>query len=299
MSALEEPLHEPVLADEVVSCLAPSPSDYILDCTFGSGGHAELLSKRLGSKGGYVALDWDAEHLRNVPFRPENRSCEFVFRNVNFADAREILDDLEIMNVDGVLADLGWSTDQLRTRGKGLSFEQDEFLDMRFHPDAEQTAADLVHSSSQERLTELFRTHGEHRFGRQIAKKIVDRRERQPIRRTLDLLDLIASVTGKHRRNETAARIFQALRVEVNNELENLEQLLEQLPKLLSGGGRACVISFHSLEDRRVKSSFRKGMENGYYRELVDGPVQPDREEVRNNVSARSAKLRAVEYTGE
>ena len=298
MSAERESLHQPVLVNEVVSCLEPTEGDVILDCTFGSGGHANVLMDELGSGGVYLALDWDPESIRNAAFDPEEKECDLQFKQGNFARARDLLDEWGIMNVDAVLADLGWSMDQLRHGGKGLSFEQDEFLDMRLNPDAQQAAADLLHSASKTKLTELFQMHGEHRFGRDIAQKIVEERDERPFRRTYDLLDAIASITGDYRKNETAARIFQALRVEVNRELENLERLLELLPDLLRPQGRAGVISFHSLEDRRVKEAFLNGQEAGYYRQITEKPIQPGKEEVKNNASARSAKLRAIEYTG-
>ncbi len=298
MTSEDPSLHRPVLVQEVVSFLAPSEGEVILDCTFGTGGHAEELMEELGSDGLYLAIDWDPKSIRNISFDPEDKACDLRFQRGNFADARELLDDWGMMNVHGVLADLGWSMDQLREGGKGLSFEQDEFLDMRLNPDAEQTAADLLHSASKEELTRLFQDHGENRFGSKIADRIVEEREHRPFRRTFDLLDTIASITGDYRRNETAARIFQALRVEVNKELENLEKLLDQLPDLLTPNGRACIISFHSLEDRRVKEAFRAGEEAGYYRRITETPLQPDEEEVRKNPSSRSAKLRAIEYTG-
>ncbi len=291
----QPPLHEPVLAREVLELLDPSPDAVLLDCTFGTGGHAKRLTDRLSSNGNYVALDWDPESKERAPFDEDELECEFVFRTANFVRSKQVLHELNLQRVDGLLADLGWSTDQIKSGGRGLTFEKDEFLDMRYNPDANKPAADLLHEWSAQQLSELFRKHGEHRYGRKLAEKIVEQRRHRPMRRTLDLLDLIESTVGAEQTLDTAARVFQALRTEVNNELENLERLLHQLPELLAPGGRSCVISFHSLEDRRVKQSFQKGHRKGLYELLTEKPVRPERDTVEQNPSSRSARLRAVE----
>jgi len=289
-------VHEPVLLEEVTSLLDPDSEDVLLDCTFGSGGHAEVLTEHLGRDGTYIALDWDENAQSYARFDPEERACAFRLEQENFAHASDVLTRLGVDRVNGLLADLGWSTDQLRRSGLGLTFERDEFLDMRLNPEARKTAADVLHEASVDQLTELFRRHGEHRHGRAIARTIVEEREHRPVRRTLDLMDLIASSTGGGPSRDVAARVFQALRTHVNDELRSLEQLLDALPDLLAAGGRAVVISFHSLEDGRVKQMFSEGIEQGIYRRLVDGPLRPDEEEVRENPSAGSARLRAVEW---
>lgn len=291
----DPPLHEPVLVRDVLHYIAPESGDSILDCTFGSGGHARHIAREIEPGGTLIAMDWDPDMPSNIPSDLEKRDLTFHFVSDNFARAKEALSECGRNNVDGLLADLGWSMDQLRSGGKGLTFEKDEFLDMRYRPEADRTAADILHEADREELTEWFRTHGEHKFGRKLADRICEEREKRPLRRTLQLMDLIEEVVGEHRKREVAARIFQALRSEVNQELQNLETLLDQLPDLLTSGGRGCVISFHSLEDRRVKNAFQSGQEKGYYRILTDKPVRPDDRETEQNPSSRSARLRAVE----
>lgn len=291
-----EPAHNPVLVDEVLKYLDPRAGDRVLDCTFGSGGHAYAIDREIESSGTLVGIDWDAGALSYAPHEKKDFSSSFTFLNGNFADVIELLQNHGIEPLfDGVLADLGWSMDQLREGGRGLTFEKDEYLDMRYHPEAEQSAAEFLRDASAGKLTELFRTHGEHRYGRKLAEEIVSRRNRQPLQRTLQLYDLIKNIVGGSNAKSVAARVFQALRTEVNRELDNLERLLEQMPDLLETGSRGCVISFHSLEDRRVKESFRKGHRQGFYDLLTEKPVRPERDEMEENPSARSARLRAVE----
>ncbi len=291
-------LHEPVLVKEVRSHLDPSAEAVVLDGTFGSGGHANALMDQLGPDGTYLAIDWDTDALDYADVDPDEYSCSFVFERENFSNAKGVIERHGFHRADVVLADLGWSMDQLKRSGLGLTFEEDEFLDMRLNPEVEQTAADYLHEADVEELTELFRLHGEHRYGQALAREIVKQRDQRPIRRTLDLMDLISSITGSRNDRKTAARIFQALRSEINDELDHLDAFLKRLPELLSDGGRACVISFHSLEDRRVKEAFREGVDKGIYRHLTEGPVQPDPEEVEANPHARSARMRAIERRG-
>lgn len=254
-----------------------------------------MIMDTMDPGGTYIALDWDSDCLEHTPFNPDEKPPDFHFFQRNFASAEDVLRSLDLEGVDGLLADLGLSLDQIRKSNLGFSFEKDDFLDMRLHPDANRTAADLLHNESEEALTKLFRKHGLDRHGRALARTIVDKREKQPVRRTLQLLDLIEDVCGEHNSYQAAARVFQALRSRVNRDLENLERLLESLPALLNSGGRACVISFQPLEDRRVKQSFLSESKQGDLNLLTEEPVRPERDETLRNPASRSATLRAVE----
>ena len=247
--------HVPVLAGELVDLLDPRPGETAIDCTFGGGGHARLVADRLGTDGTLIAIDRDpvaearfAELAAEVP-------CRTRFIRAGFADALQQLAD-EDVTADLVYMDLGMSSMQVDTLGRGFSYVYDAPLDMRMDPDQELTAADVVGTWEERRLAGLFREYGEERYARQVARAIVRERARHPITTTNELVEVIAGAIPAPARfagGHPAKRVFQAIRIAVNDELDQIDRALPLAWHLLREGGRFAGISFHSLEDRRVK----------------------------------------------
>ncbi|MBI1368916.1 MAG: 16S rRNA (cytosine(1402)-N(4))-methyltransferase RsmH [Planctomycetes bacterium] len=292
--------HVPVLMEQVLSVLSPRPGRTVLDCTLGRGGHAAAILPLLAPGGRYVGLDVDPtniEHGRNT-LRHEGVQVDCVC--TNFASARAVLDELNVARVDGVLADLGFASTQMADASRGLSFTAEGPLDMRLDPSLITTAADLLASLSETELADVIYEYGEERFSRRIARKIVAFRQSQPIKTTGQLADLCAAAYGGHGRGrhriDPATRTFQALRIAVNDELGVLRRLLEELPRLLASGGRAAIISFHSLEDRMVKQAFLKWHQDGQAERLTKKPLIAGDAEIARNRRSRSAKLRGIEW---
>lgn len=293
--------HQPVMVAEVLELLAVRPDGIYVDGTVGGGGHAAQIASHLQS-GLLIGLDCDPNALELA----RARLHEFVDRvklvHANFAELDRVLDDLKIQAVHGILLDLGVSLTQLDTPERGLSFRLEGPLDMRLDPTQELTAADLVNSLDERELFKIFREYGEERWAARIAKNIVRARRAArraaPIETTSDLVKIIersipAAVRYKSRIHP-ATRVFQALRIAVNNELENLHKALTVGCERLAPGGRFVVISFHSLEDRIVKRFFREKLKLGQAQQIW-GPLRPSPEECAQNPRARSAKLRALQ----
>jgi len=263
-----------------------------VDATVGAGGHAERLLEASGPSGRVVGIDRDPEALEVARHRLARFGGRLQLVHGNFAVLKMLLDKLGLREVDGVLFDLGVSSLQLQRPERGFSFQLPGPLDMRMDPGQEQTAADLVNRLSEVELADLLRRYGEESFARRIARSIVRRR---PLHTTTELVEAVQAVVPRSRwprRLHVATRTFQALRIATNRELECLEQALGQLPEVLRPGGRAVVISFHSLEDRLVKRAFQS---DPRLRALTRKPVRASAEEVRANPRARSARLRAAE----
>jgi 16S rRNA (cytosine1402-N4)-methyltransferase len=286
-----------VLSREVVELLAPAPGQVFVDATVGAGGHTRLLAERVGPTGRVIGLDQDAGMLELA--RPRLAGLPVTLVHANFERLPQALRDLGVEAVDGVLADLGVCSDQLDEAGRGLSFQQSGPLDMRMDPRSGETAADLLRRLSERELADLIYTYGEERFSRRIARKIVETRKQAPLETTEQLAELVRRCVprpkGRRHVIDPATRVFQALRIAVNDELGALERLLAALPRCLRPGGRAALISFHSLEDRRVKQAFR---DREIWQVLTRKPVQAGADEVRDNPRARSAKLRAAVRKG-
>lgn len=298
MAAESNIRHVPVLAAETLAYLKLAPGATFVDTTIGGGGHAELAAQALGPKGRLIGLDADPAMLAKVEARLEALADRPALHLVhaNFAELRQVLDRLGVDRVDAVLADLGFASDQVEDPGRGLSFAIEAPLDMRLDPRLTVTAADLVAERSERDLADLFYRYGEERYSRRIARRIVQVRQRQPLRTTRQLADLIRQCVPRaasRSRIDPATRVFQALRIAVNDELQALSQLLAALPQCLRRGGHAVLISFHSLEDRLVKHAFR---DRRYWQPLNKKPVTANAEELAANPRARSAKLRAVEF---
>jgi 16S rRNA (cytosine1402-N4)-methyltransferase len=287
-------VHRPVLVDEVIEALAPAEGAILADGTVGAGGHAAELARRVGPSGRIIALDRDRAMLALAQETTAGLPVTLV--HAPYSALGTVLESLGIDHVDGVLLDLGLSSDQLSWPQRGFSFMADGPLDMRFDPDsAGPTAADELATLSEDKLAQAFFDYGEERFSRRIARRIVETRKKEPIQTTRQLAELIRqSIPGRFRHGpiDPATRVFQALRILVNDELGHLDTALRSLPEVLAEGGRAAIISFHSLEDRRVKWAFRN---DPRWTVISRKPVTATAQEVAVNPRARSAKLRVAE----
>lgn len=285
------PVHRPVLLDEVLHWLAPREGSVILDGTAGAGGHTAALAGLVGTSGRVIGLDRDPDMLAFAA--SATAGLPVTLRKAAYSEIREVLDDLGIAGLDGVLLDLGLSSDQLAWAHRGFSFAREGPLDMRFDPEGETTAADLVNSLGAEELANVIYEYGEERHSRRIARRIVEARKGDPIRTTERLAELVRrSIPGKWGPIDPATRVFQALRIAVNGELDHLAEALAAIPDVLRPGGRLAIISFHSLEDRPVKQGFRA---DPRLTVLTKKPITATDEEIRANPRARSAKLRVAE----
>lgn len=286
------PLHVPVLADEVIHWLNPQPGQTIVDGTLGGGGHTRLLAERVGNSGTVLALDRDPAALAAAERNLAGLSIKLA--DSNFCDLPEVLAEIGVTTVDGILLDLGLSSDQLADVSRGFSFSTDGPLDLRFNPLLGEPAWRLIDRLSAEHLADVIYHYGEERFSRRIARQIVETRRLTPIRTAGALADLVRSCVprSKVERIDPATRTFQALRIAVNDELKSLEIALRRLPDVLRPGGRLAIVSFHSLEDRRVKEAFR---DDPRLTVLTKKPITPSDSELDRNPRSRSAKLRVAE----
>ena len=303
--------HIPVLLKEIIEILNPQPAEFFIDGTVGSAGHAIEIIKRISPNGMFLGIDWDKEAIAKCKSQIANRK-NVILVNGNYADLPEILREKKLGRADGLLLDLGMSSEQLERSGRGFSFLKNEPLDMRYQfqevrpPDIDGqylggrtsqilTAAKVVNSFSEKELADIFFKYGEERFSRQIVKKIIEERKIKPIKTTFDLVEIIQkAISFRRSRLHPATKVFQALRIYVNDELENLEKLLKNLGKIIKNKGRVAIISYHSLEDRLVKNYFREMARQGKAKILTKKPIKPTFEEIRQNPRARSAKLRAI-----
>jgi 16S rRNA (cytosine1402-N4)-methyltransferase len=281
------PRHVPVLAAEVLALLDPRPGQTVVDATLGAGGHTRLLAERIGPAGRVLALDHDPAMIERA--RPQLVGQPVSMFHAGFDQLRDVLDLAHIAQVDAVLADLGVASDQLDDPERGFSFQADGPLDMRLDPTRGVSASRLLATLGERELADLIFRFGEERHSRRIARRIVEAR---PIASTRQLAELVRRCVPHGRdRIDPATRTFQALRIAVNEELTALEALLQQLPACVRPPGRVAIISFHSLEDRLVKSAFR----GGGWAALTKKPVTAGDDEVRANPRARSAKLRVAQ----
>jgi len=308
--------HVPVLAEEIRSLLDVRPGQTVIDATFGAGGHAALLASDLRGKGKFIAVDRDPTVKPYFESFKRHAGVPARFLSGDYADVFERLAD-NGLRADAILFDLGVSSMQLDRPERGFSYASDAPLDMRMDPSAEHSARDLVNGASERELTDIFRGYGEERYSRQIARAIVRRRKQAPIERTGELVETIKGAIPTPARfgdGHPARRVFQALRIAVNDELASLEAALPAALDTLHPGGRMAVISFHSLEDRIVKRYFRE-LAHGctcppefpicvcgnepILRDLTRRPLRPAQRELEANPRAASAKLRAAVKVGE
>jgi 16S rRNA (cytosine1402-N4)-methyltransferase len=313
LGRIEPTLHLTVLPEETLSWLAPRSGGRYIDGTLGGAGHTELLLERSAPDGQVLGIDADPEALERARLRLPQAiaSGRLKLRFGNFAEMERDAKSIDFAPVDGVLLDLGLSSDQLASRERGFSFAVDAPLDMRFDTTQGETAYDLINGLSEGDLADLLYRYGEERRSRAIARRITKARERSPIRRTGELATLVASVVHGHPGGiHPATRTFQALRIAVNDELAHLEEALPQAIRLLATGGRLAVISFHSLEDRIVKQTFLREQHGCIcppelpscvcgrlprLRILTRHPVIAGNAELARNPRSRSAKLRVAE----
>ncbi len=303
--------HKSVLLEESIKALNLKDESIIVDCTLGYGGHSEHILARI-KKGFLFAFDQDSEAIRHSANRLEKIGTNFTIIKSNFVNLQQELSKRKIEKVDGILFDLGVSSPQLDEKERGFSYHEEAKLDMRMDKDNPLTAKEVVNTYSKEQLTNIFEKYGEAKFAKNIAKKIIENREKKEIETTLELVEIIKSAVPMKFRKEKhpAKQIFQAIRIEVNNELEVLQKALEQALPMLKVGGRVVVITFHSLEDRIVKRYFKKqceidskikGIPNipqeylPNYKLVTNKAIIPTEEEIKQNNRARSAKLRIIE----
>lgn len=290
--------HIPVLVEEVMDLLGCGPHKSYIDATLGGGGHALEILRRSSPDGVVIGIDWDEEAIGEakralVPFGDRIK----IFRE-NFIRLPDLLEALNLSQVDGILLDLGLSSLQLEKKERGFSLKGEGPLDMRMDQRIDRTAADLLNELSFQELESTLLKFGEERWAKRIAKAVVIEREKKRVETTQQLRQIVYRAIPRRfhsRKIDPATRTFQAFRIHVNRELENLRKMLETGWTFLKGGGRMCVISFHSLEDRMVKETFRRLDRDGVMREITKKPITPSEVERRRNPRSRSAKLRCAE----
>ena len=296
--------HIPVLAEKLAEQISLPTDVVMVDATIGHGGHSFLFGKTLGPEGVIFGFDVDRNSIRRAQSKLKSLACRVVLVHSNFSQIDRYLHEHGIEGVDFILADLGLCSAQLTDIGMGLSFLDDMPLDMRIDKRLRTTAADIVNKMDEKSLADLIYKFGQDRASRRIARFIVQDRSRQPITTTGRLAAIVSRALARPRRKSKskrksrihpATRTFQALRIAVNNELENLEKLLDAAPKLLNKNGHIAIISFHSLEDRLVKFNFRENKKDGIYNVITKKPIVPSRQEIVENRRSRSAKLRIAQ----
>jgi len=293
--------HIPVMLEEVLHYLNPKTGENFIDCTFGGGGHSLAVLEKVKPKGKVVGIDWDAETSKKL------KTKNLVLVNDNYKHLKKIYQKVKnesgINKIHGILLDLGLSSDQLDTEARGFSFHDKGYLDLRFDKTSSRpTGSEILSTYSEKELIDIFSRYGEEPLSRQIAKKIIAMRRQGQFIETADMLVQLVSGIYKRKfklpsRKNPATRVFQALRIAVNDEFGNIRSVLPQAIDLLSPGGRLVVISFHSGEDRIVKHYFREEIkkENSRIKVLTKRPLVPTEEEIKKNPRSRSAKMRVVE----
>ena len=295
--------HRPIMVEEVLSALQPAPGQVGCDATLGYGGHTVELLKKLAPGGHLIALDTDPlelprteERLRALGYDPD----ALTVMHTSFAGISRALLQKDFPTVDFILADLGLSSMQIDNPARGFTFKENAPLDLRLNPRKGEPASAWLARWSLPELTQIFADYGDELRPAEYAQRIVETRQRIPLLRTTDLATLLRDVTTGNGRlpidpdevNKSIQRLFQAIRIAVNNEMDALTEFLRQLPTCLKPGGRAAILTFHSGEDRRVKKAFEDGLQRQTYAEISTDPIRPTPEEVRANPRSRSAKLR-------
>jgi len=290
--------HITVLKKEAVALLELREDSVVVDATYGAGGHAEEITSVLGKSGTYIGMDADKTAFVDSFLQTQTDGPKFHLIHDNFANIGEIVRSLNIKEVDAILADLGWRTDQFTDGGKGFSFGAEEPLTMTYGDPSEYlfTADDIVNGWAEEDIANVIYAYGEERHSRRIAKAIVLARRKARIKTALELATIVAEAIpgGRHSKVNPATKTFQALRIAVNDELKVLETFMAEAVSLLAPGGILAIITFHSLEDRQVKLAFRELAKTGSYELLTKKPLVASFEELKENPRARSAKLRGI-----
>ncbi|MDI6744053.1 MAG: 16S rRNA (cytosine(1402)-N(4))-methyltransferase RsmH [Thermodesulfovibrionales bacterium] len=285
-------IHLPVMLREVIMLLKPKFGGLYVDATVGLGGHAEEILRHIGN-GRLLGIDRDEEALDMAMKRiPDNR---LTVKKGKFSDISKLAAATGISEADGILFDLGTSMFHLKTAGRGFSFFSEEPLDMRMDREQEITAAYIVNKYPEKEISRVLWEYGEEKLSRKIARAVIDYRAKKKIETCAELAGIVYGVYKKRGKHHPATKTFQALRIAVNDELNELRKGLNEAAGILKSGGRLCVISYHSLEDRIVKNFIRDEQKQGVFRMLTKKPIAPSDEEIRLNPSARSAKLRGAE----
>ena len=312
-------IHTPVLQKEVLQYLDPKPNENFVDATIGEGGHAEIILKKNGPEGKVLGIEQDIEQVKNCKDRLKKFEDRLILVNDSYINLQEIVKKSnfgpvnpvksakggvakpQFNRVNGILFDLGMSTWHLEKSGRGFSFQKDESLDMRYNPEINsKTGEKIINEYSEKEIEKILREFGEERFARRIAREIIKERKREPIKTTFHLVEVIKKAVPmqaghQYRKIHFATRTFQALRIAVNDELDNLKNVLPQAIEILAKEGVIVVISFHSLEDRIVKNFFKTESKKKLLKILTKKPIKADSEEIKINRRSRSAKLRACQ----
>lgn len=291
MISSNTPNHIPVMPNEVLSLMDLKPRGKYVDGTCGLGGHAGMILSSLSKKGFLLGLDIDKDAIKICKKRLDNFSSNFHIEKKSYSELSSILKILEIGQVDGILLDLGLSSLQLDSQSRGFSFKESSSLDMRFDQDSRIDASRIINKSSESEIADIIYYYGEERRSRSIAKKIFQNR---PINRVDQLVEVLKKCTPPHKRNKILARVFQSFRIAVNKELDNLSSFLEKYLDCLKVGGKIIIISFHSLEDRIVKRSFKESSRKGQLNIITKKPIIACEDERIKNSRSKSAKLRCA-----
>lgn len=283
--------HIPVLLEEVLTYLRPEPKQVFIDGTVGQGGHADAIASRALPGGRLLAIDRDPVNLAIARERLASYGDRIVYVNDSYANVTELAGEHDFLQVNGMLLDLGYSSLHIEDASRGFSFMKEGPLDMRYDPTSDVTAADIVREWSEESLARIFRVYGEEMRAAEIARVIVETRRNNAILTTTDLANLVTTVVHQHGPIHPATKVFQALRIAVNDELGELERALPQCVDMLASGGRLAIITFHSLEDRIVKNFFKTRTDLEI---VTKRPIAPTRDEIKANPRSRSAKLRVA-----
>ncbi|NLL70865.1 MAG: 16S rRNA (cytosine(1402)-N(4))-methyltransferase RsmH [Epulopiscium sp.] len=305
--------HVSVLLEECIQGLNIKPDGSYLDGTLGGAGHSEAICHHLGEKGVLIGIDQDRHAIEAAQERLEKFEDRIILYQDNFANVKNVLEKVEVLKVNGIVLDLGVSSYQLDEAERGFSYMQDGPLDMRMDPEGLRSAQNVINEYSEEDLARIIKEYGEERWAKRIARFIVEERKKKPFTTTMELVEVIKKAVPKGARRDgphPAKRTFQAIRIEVNQELAILEQSIKDMVDVLDTGGRLCIITFHSLEDRIVKQTFRH-LENPCIcppdfpicicgkqpvaKIITRKPILPTNEEIGINPRARSAKLRILE----
>ncbi len=290
-------MHIPVLQKEVLQHLDPKPNENFIDCTINGGGHALAILERTEPEGKLLGIEWDEEIIRQFKLKVQSSKFKnrLILVNNNFTNLVEITKSQKFRAVKGILFDLGMSSWHLEESGRGFSFLKKEPLDMRYNPQNPLTAEKIINYWSASEIEKILRDYGEEPFARPIAKNIIEFRKIKPIINTAQLVEIIKKSLPQRfqqRKIHPATKTFQALRIAVNDELNNLEKVLPQTLEVLKPGGRIAIISFHSLEDRIVKNFFKDKAKENLIKQITKKPITPFRKEIKINPRSRSAKLR-------
>lgn len=290
-------VHKPVLVKEVLQYLDPKPNENFIDCTVGQAGHTIEILKKNGPGGRVLGIDLDSNQIENAKINTSDFKERITLVNDSYSNLKEIVEKTDFKPVNGILLDLGMSSWHLGESKRGFSFRKNEILDMRYDIQNVITAEKIVNEYSEAAMERILRDFGQERFARKIAKEIVKQRKIKRIQSTFQLKNIIEKVIPKklqHGRTHCATKSFQALRIEVNGELDNLIKVLPQAISLLHKGGRLVVISFHSLEDKIVKDFFKQKTQEEITKIFTKKPITALKAEILKNPKSRSAKLRAI-----